>query len=234
VAWASTVSDKSRPPIITLHPSLLGGSEKEDPWHISPHFLGPALAFDTILHECIHIHITHNLGGQDGPTSHNCRRWIRQVNRIAPLLGLKGIHVGMSKTMRVPVEPPQYTARGNRVTRVVRRCAGAVPFRVGSGFPQAARTYLGQTPGKNWGPAYKSIFVCSPKGFEMGEDRQFKQRVFKFVEKPEAHVLAALKEHGFTYRPNEKAWTVNATAENRVLTDRLAREFAGMDLGVSR
>jgi len=144
VAWASTVSDKSRPPIITLHPSLLGGSEKEDPWHIPPNFLGAALAFDTILHECIHIHITHNLGGQDGPTSHNCRRWIRQVNRIAPLLGFKGIHVGMSKTMRVPVEPPQYTARNKRVTRVVRRCVGSVPFRVGSGFPQAARMYLGQ------------------------------------------------------------------------------------------
>jgi len=91
----------------------------------------------------------------------------------------------------------------------------------------------GQTPAKNWGPAYKSIFNCPTKGFEMGEDRRFKQRVFKFSEKPEEHVLAALKEHGFTYRANEKAWTVNATAENRVLTDRLAREFAGIEQGMS-
>lgn len=91
----------------------------------------------------------------------------------------------------------------------------------------------GQAPGKNWGPAYKSIFTCTAKGFEMGEDRRFKQRVFKFSEKPEEHVLAALKEHGFTYRANEKAWTVTATAENRVLTDRLARDFAGIEQGPS-
>jgi hypothetical protein len=92
----------------------------------------------------------------------------------------------------------------------------------------------GQAPAKNWGPPYKSIFSCPAKGFEMGEDRQFKQRVFKFSEKPEGHVLAALKEHGFTYRASEKAWTVNATAENRVLTDRLAREFSGIDQGMER
>jgi hypothetical protein len=92
----------------------------------------------------------------------------------------------------------------------------------------------GQEPAKNWGPAYKAIFSCSAKGFEMGEDRRFKQRLFKFVEKPEEHVLAALKEHGFVYRASEKAWTVNATAENRVLTDRLAQEFAGVEQGISR
>ena len=90
-----------------------------------------------------------------------------------------------------------------------------------------------QTPAKNWGPAYKSIFSCPAKGFEMGEDRRFKQRVFKFLDKPAEHVLAALKEHGFSYRAAEKAWTVSATAENRVLTDRLAQEFAGIEQGMS-
>jgi hypothetical protein len=68
----------------------------------------------------------------------------------------------------------------------------------------------------------------------MGEDRRFKQRLFKFIDKPQEHVLAALKEHGFTYRASEKAWTINATAENRVLTDRLAQEFAGVEQGISR
>src|ERR1039458_8863284 len=43
-----------------------------------------------------------------------------------------------------------------------------------------AGTEDGQTPGKNWGPAYKAIFSCTSKGFEMGEDRRFKQRLFKF------------------------------------------------------
>ena len=90
-----------------------------------------------------------------------------------------------------------------------------------------------QTPPKNWGPAYKSIFSCPAKGLEMGEDRRFKQRVFKFLDKPAEHVLAALKEHGFSYRAAEKAWTVSATAENRVLTDRLAQEFAGIEQGMS-
>ena len=88
-----------------------------------------------------------------------------------------------------------------------------------------------ENPPKNWGPPYKSIFVCRDKGFEMGEDRRFRQRVFKFFEKPAEDVLAALKEHGFIYRPAEKAWTITATAENRLLTDRLAQSFAGQAQG---
>ena len=144
VAWASTSHDRSRSPVITLHPSLLKGSEKADPWGIDPRWLGPSLAFDTLLHECIHIHVNRNLSGRDGPTSHNCRRWIRQVNRIAPLLGFRGINVGSSRAARVPVEPPIYTRRGKRVTRVTRVCTGNVPFAVGAGFPQSLRVYLGQ------------------------------------------------------------------------------------------
>jgi hypothetical protein len=92
----------------------------------------------------------------------------------------------------------------------------------------------GQAPARNWGPPYKSIFSCPEKGFEMGEDRRFKQRVFKFLDKPDEQTLSVLKAHGFAYRASEKAWTVNATAENRVLTDRLAREFAGIDQGMER
>lgn len=74
-AWASTALDKSRPPIITLHPSLLHGTEKENPWGLPPAWLGPSLAFDTLLHECIHVHIDYNLGGHQGTSSHNCKRW---------------------------------------------------------------------------------------------------------------------------------------------------------------
>ena len=81
-------------------------------------------------------------------------------------------------------------------------------------------------PQKNWGDPYKPIFVSNDKGFEMGENRRFKQRVFMFKEKPDEQILARLREHGFTYRPGEKAWTIAANAETRVLSDRLAREFA--------
>jgi len=34
IAWASTVRDKSRPPIITLHPVLLEQYQTADPWGI--------------------------------------------------------------------------------------------------------------------------------------------------------------------------------------------------------
>jgi hypothetical protein len=88
--------------------------------------------------------------------------------------------------------------------------------------------------GKNWGPPYKAIFSSAAKGFEMGENRRFKQRVFKFAEKPDSETLATLKDNGFTYRPEEKAWTIPANAATRELTDQLAREFAGEPQQISR
>lgn len=77
---------------------------------------------------------------------------------------------------------------------------------------------------KNWGNPYKAI-VTMPT-FELGEDRRFKQRVFTFKEKPSDDILASLKENGFTYRANEKAWTIQANPEARRLSDELAQEFA--------
>ena len=88
--------------------------------------------------------------------------------------------------------------------------------------------------GKNYGPPYKAIFSSQDKGFELGENRRFKQRVFTFKDRPTDDVIAALKDAGFTYRAAEKAWTTPATAESRVLTDRLARQFAGPDASMSR
>jgi hypothetical protein len=143
-AWASTARDKSRPPIITLHPSLLQASEKENPWDIPAAWLGPSLVFDALLHECIHVHIDYNLGGHDGPSSHNCKRWVRQVNRLTPLLGFRGIRFGLSKTVRVPDPDSPPTPRGKVATRVVRACMGNVPFPVGAGFPDALRRYMGE------------------------------------------------------------------------------------------
>ena len=79
---------------------------------------------------------------------------------------------------------------------------------------------------KQWTNSYTSIFTSVVRGFEMGEDRRYKQRVFKFSEKPEQAIIDKLKENGFTYRPNEKAWTIPANPATRQLTERLAREFA--------
>jgi hypothetical protein len=85
---------------------------------------------------------------------------------------------------------------------------------------------------KNWGDPYKAIVTGD--GFELGENRRFKQRVFTFREKPSDAVLAALKDNGFTYRPNEKAWTIPANPDTRKLSDGLARQFAGPAAGKAR
>jgi hypothetical protein len=90
----------------------------------------------------------------------------------------------------------------------------------------------GDGQGKNWGDPYKAI-VKTP-GFEMGENRRFHQRVFLFREKPASEVLAKLKEAGFTYRANEKAWTIQANPDTRKLSDELAQEFAGHAVAMSR
>jgi hypothetical protein len=85
---------------------------------------------------------------------------------------------------------------------------------------------------KNWGDPYKAI-VSTPT-LEMGENRRFKQRVFMFKEKPSEDVLSALKENGFTYRANEKAWTIQANPETRKLSEELAEQFAGPSHGMKR
>ncbi len=144
IAWASTARDKSPPPIITVHPSLLRGSEKQDPWAIPEAWPGASYAFDTLLHECVHVHIDYNLGGHDGRTSHDCDRWARQVNRLAPRLGFHGIQAGVTKTKRVPDYTAPRTVRGKVATRVVRVVAGNVPFVAVAGFPSSLRQHLGQ------------------------------------------------------------------------------------------
>lgn len=93
--------------------------------------------------------------------------------------------------------------------------------------PQEESQNGDQQHGKNWGDPYKSIFSCPEMGFELGENRRFRQRVFKFGEKPSSEILDSLKEHGFIYRAGEKTWTITANADTRKLTDEMAREWAG-------
>jgi hypothetical protein len=87
---------------------------------------------------------------------------------------------------------------------------------------------------REWANPYKAVFVSKEKGFEMGENRRFNQRVFLFKEKPSDEILAALKDAGFTYRAGEKAWTIQANAQTRKVSDELARQFAGHSAGMSR
>jgi hypothetical protein len=78
-----------------------------------------------------------------------------------------------------------------------------------------------------WAPPYKALFTSTAKGFEMSEDYRFRQRVFKFAEKPDEATLAALKAAGFRYRAAEKSWTIQADATTRRVADELARTLSG-------
>jgi hypothetical protein len=123
-------------PVITLHPSLLGGTEKPNPWGIERQWLGVAYAFDILLHESIHVSQFCLHGGGHGPTSHNNTAWVAEVNRIAPLLGFDGVEAGLSKTKRVRIE-------GETRSRVVRVSEGNLPHCVVAGFPNSVRNLLG-------------------------------------------------------------------------------------------
>jgi hypothetical protein len=134
-------------PVITLHPSLLGGTEKRNPWDVDEDWLGLAFAADVLLHETIHVHARYNLGwcpGQ-GFTSHNNEVWVAEVNRLLPLLGFEGVTAGLSATRRVidPNGPP--TKTGKPATKVVRSSGdGNLPHGAVARFPHEVRVHLGQ------------------------------------------------------------------------------------------
>lgn len=97
-----TVANVSKPPIILLHPSILGGTEKANPWGIPARYLGRCYAYDVLLHECMHVAVSYLLGGgADGETSHNNPTWVAEVNRIAPLLGFTDVEAAITKPMRI-------------------------------------------------------------------------------------------------------------------------------------
>lgn len=148
-------------PVITLHPSLLGGHsplggrDAAAPWGIAPSLLGPVLACDVLLHECIHLAIaarggTRGSRSDHGPSSHNTPAWIAEVNRLAPLIGLEDLVAGRSTTVRVPQPDAPPGPRGRPPT-VVQRVSGTtyagapLPFAAVAGFPFAAYQLLGRT-----------------------------------------------------------------------------------------
>jgi len=138
-----TKSRPDRQPVIALHPSLMGGSEKENPWDIDPALLGFCYAYEVLLHECIHVSVRYLLGGPNGPTSHNNPRWVAEVNRIAPMIGLAGVQAEQSKTKRVPMDG-ELTKRGKQPTKVMRVSEGNVPFGSVATFPYGLRQYFGE------------------------------------------------------------------------------------------
>jgi len=144
-----TTSRLAAAPVIRLHSSLLGGPAlRANPWQVPAEHLGPAYALDVLIHECIHVSVNSLLGGANGPTSHNNPRWVAEVQRIGPLLGLP-IRAGRSVTKRVPVESGELGPSGKPKTRTVRvtEDGASVPYRATSAFPHAVRAHLDPTHG---------------------------------------------------------------------------------------
>jgi hypothetical protein len=150
------------PPVIQLHPAVLGGSERTTPWGMNPDHLGPAFAFDVLLHECIHLAVQTLRGGGEGPTSHNNPAWVAEVNRLAPLQGFPDFIAGGSTVQRV--REPGTTGPGK-----VQRQSGAtlagepVPYATTvARFPYGLRVHLGQT---DW---YTETRLPFPHALERG------------------------------------------------------------------
>lgn len=128
---------EGRPPHITIHPTVfgIGESNSRPPWGLPQRWMGRRLAFDTLLHECVHMSVRHRLGGYDGPSSHNNEQWIAEVNRLCPLIGLRGIEAGRQVAKRVSV-------KGKRQTVVKKVDEGNVPFQAVAMFPHGIRVHL--------------------------------------------------------------------------------------------
>ena len=138
---APTVTSRV-PPLVALHPALLGGGLRDNPWGIAQKYLGACYAYETLLHECMHVSVHYLMGGNTGPTSHNSPQWISEVNRIAPMIGLNSIQAEMSKLKRVAIEG-EFTKTGKPVTKVNRVSEGNIPFATAATFPHAVRRFLG-------------------------------------------------------------------------------------------
>ena len=138
LAWCS--SSDSRPPAIAIHPSLFGSEAEKDPWGIPAHWLGKRYAFDALLHECIHASVHYRLGGYEGASSHNNDQWVSEVNRLAPLLGFRGVTAGRQVAKRVAV-PGELTKTGKPKSAVRKVDLGNIPFNVTARFPSALRSH---------------------------------------------------------------------------------------------
>lgn len=132
----------------------------------------------------------------------------------------KDISAGVAAEMpTVPVATPATTTRSQKPARAPQRpaTAGVAP-----------------AEGRTWANPFQSLFVSSDNSIEMGINHRYKQFVFLFKDKPSENIRAALKEHGFVYRPAEKAWTLQESAEARVLCQHLSKVFSGQSQGMSR
>ena len=70
----------------------------------------------------IHMAVQYRLAGYEGPTSHNNEQRIAEVNRICPLIGLRGVEAGRQVAKRA-------TIKGKSGSVVKKADEGNVPFK---------------------------------------------------------------------------------------------------------
>src|SRR5262249_40522693 len=147
-----TLCEEGRLPLIVLHPSLVrpspaAGADSRAPWDLEPDCFGLCLAFDALLHECIHLSVRYRLDcsiPMSGFESHNNPAWVGEVNRLMPCLGLDVGRAGMSRVVRVPRETHLSAGvRQRNATEVKRIADGDLPFSAVAGFPHSLRGYMG-------------------------------------------------------------------------------------------
>jgi hypothetical protein len=129
---------EGRLPHIVIHPTVFGVAESRSklPWGLSRRLMGRRFAFDVLLHECVHISIHHRLGGYEGPSSHNNEQWINEVNRLCPLIGLRGIEAGR--------QVPKRVLNNEKTGTVVKKVdEGNLPFSAVASFPHGIRIHQG-------------------------------------------------------------------------------------------
>ena len=148
-------------PRIAIHPSVFGGTEKENPWRVPAECLGPAFAFDVLLHELMHVSVEYRLGGwTQGESPHDNPQWIGETNRLLPLLGFPRLVAGRRRPTRVPV-PGARTKRGKPKTTIRRVDLGDFPFKAAAVFPHGLRLHLGSAAAY-----YESGYVPLPIAVE--------------------------------------------------------------------
>ena len=128
-------------PRIKIHPSCFDPSSV-NPWKIDRSVLGWRFAADVMVHEMTHASVAYRCGGTLGPTSHDCPNWRSEVERIAPLVGLKEFKASRNKVERVPTGA--VSDKGKPITKTKRVLHGELPYSCTFSFPYAARMHLNQ------------------------------------------------------------------------------------------
>ena len=82
------------------------------------------------------------------------------------------------------------------------------------------------TAEKKWPDTYRPSVINTDAGFEFGENKFANRLVFTFFEKPSEEIRAKLRHYGYLFDDKQIAWSVNATAQTRVIAERLIEEFA--------